>query len=150
METDEPELLLLLGIAFQLVLGEFVQRTDAAGYQDLRPVHGMVFQILRGSGTTATELATRLGVTKQAAGQIVDYLEQRGYVRRERHPEGGRRRLLVLTDKAHQHLLVAGRILHALEAELAATTSIPELRTELARVIRALAGDHIPPLRPVW
>ncbi|MFF2025905.1 MarR family winged helix-turn-helix transcriptional regulator [Streptomyces sp. NPDC058171] len=157
METRDPlertELTFLLGMAFQLVLSEFVSRLDAAGYDDLRPVHGLVFQALRGSGATSSELGEHLGVTKQAAGQIVDDLEERGYVARQPHPAGGRRKLVVLTPKALDHLVVAGRILHELEAQLAdrlrdAGLQLP--RTELAAVVRALAGDSIPPLRPVW
>ncbi|MET9593041.1 MarR family transcriptional regulator [Streptomyces sp. NPDC006516] len=157
MENRDPleraELTFLLGMAFQLVLSEFVSRLDAAGYADLRPMHGLVFQALRGSGATSSELAERLGVTKQAAGQIIDDLEKRGYVERRPHPAGGRRKLVVLTDKAHEHLTVAGRTLHELEARLTeqlheAGRQVP--RAELAAVIRALAGDSIPPWRPVW
>jgi DNA-binding MarR family transcriptional regulator len=155
--TDDPlarvELTFLLGMGFQLVLGEFTRRVADAGYADLRPVHGLAFQVLRGSGATSTELADRLGVTKQAAGQIVDDLERRGYLRRQAHPDGGRRRLVVLTDQAHEHLAVAGRILHALEAELADRLGDPDLtnlRTNLAHLVRDLAGDNPPPLRPLW
>ncbi|MEU1802749.1 MarR family transcriptional regulator [Streptomyces sp. NPDC019937] len=157
MEIDDPlegtELTFLLGMAFQLVLSEFVNRLDAVGYAELRPMHGLVFQALRGSGATTSELAEQLGVTKQAAGQIVDDLEKRGYVERRPHPAGGRRRLVVLTGKALEHLSVAGRILHELEAQL--TRRLHEVglrvpRAEIAAVIRALAGDSIPPLRPIW
>jgi DNA-binding MarR family transcriptional regulator len=149
----DAELTFLLGTAFQVVLAEFVRRLNAAGYSELRPAHGMIFQILAGSGATSTELAERLGVTKQAAGQMVTELEKRGYVRREMHPEGGRRRLVVLTDKALGHLAVAGRILHDLEAELAAQvndTNLAVLRSELSRLVHAMVGDAIPPLRPIW
>ncbi|MEU7555182.1 MarR family winged helix-turn-helix transcriptional regulator [Streptomyces sp. NPDC044571] len=146
-----PELAFLLGLGFQLLLGEFTRRLDEAGYGDLRPVHGMAFQALKGPGATATELAERLGVTKQAAGQIVDDLEKRGYVRREPHPEGGRRKLVVLTPAADRHLAVAGRVLHALEAELGADVDLGALRMELGRLVRALNGDApLPALRPVW
>ncbi|MFD6324531.1 MarR family winged helix-turn-helix transcriptional regulator [Streptomyces sp. NPDC058442] len=157
METHDPleqtELTFLLGMAFQLVLSEFVDRLDAVGYADLRPMHGLVFQVLRGSGATSSELAEELGVTKQAAGQIIDDLEKRGYVERRPHPAGGRRKLVVLTDKALKHLAVAGRILHELEAQL--TQQLNQIgrqvpRAELAALIRTLAGDSIPPLRPVW
>ncbi|MGW0393549.1 MarR family winged helix-turn-helix transcriptional regulator [Streptomyces sp. NPDC003042] len=133
------------------MLGEFSRRVAAAGYTDLRPLHGMAFQALKGPGATASELAERLGVTKQAAGQIVDDLEKRGYVRREPHPEGGRRKLVVLTRAATDHLAVAGRILHELEAELGTRADLAALRGELTRVVRALNGPGgLPPLRPVW
>lgn len=156
--TDEDplariELTFLLGLAFQLVLREFIDRTRVAGWTDLRPLHGLVFQALGGGGATSTELAERLGVTKQAAGQIVDDLEAKGYLRREPHPAGGRRRLVVLTDRAHQHLGEAGAILHRFEAEIASRLGDPDLhalRTDLTRVIRDLAGDQLPPLRPMW
>lgn len=144
------ELTFLLGMGFQLVLREFVTRLDASGYQDLRPIHGAVFQALKSSGATGTELADRLGVTKQAAGQIVDELAEKGYVTRQPHPEGGRRKLIVLTDKASQHLAVAGRILRGLEAELGETVDFPGLRIELTKLIRTMAGPDLPALRPTW
>ncbi|MGW7329768.1 MarR family winged helix-turn-helix transcriptional regulator [Streptomyces sp. NPDC054840] len=140
-----------MGLGFQLLLGEFTRRVAEAGYTDLRPLHGMAFQALKGPGATASELAERLGVTKQAAGQIVDDLEKRGYVRREPHPEGGRRKLVVLTAAATDHLAVAGRILHELEAELAGAVDLGALRGELGRLVRVLNGDGpLPALRPVW
>jgi DNA-binding MarR family transcriptional regulator len=160
MDIDEEldtlasrQLTLLLGTAFQVVLAEFVRRLDAAGYEDLRPVHGMAFQALYGTGVTSTELADRLGVTKQAAGQMVADLERRGYVRREDHPDGGRRRLVVLTDEARRHLSVAGGVLTEMESELAEQVGDPglvRLRTELSRVVRAVVGEEVPPLRPLW
>ncbi|MFJ6757102.1 MarR family winged helix-turn-helix transcriptional regulator [Streptomyces sp. NPDC091273] len=150
-ENEGIELTFLLGLGFQLMLGEFTRRVAEAGYPDLRPLHGMAFQALKGPGATATELAERLGVTKQAAGQIVDDLEKRGYVRREPHPGGGRRKLVVLTPAADAHLGVAGRILHELEAELAGSADLTVLRQELGHLVRALHGDGaLPPLRPVW
>ncbi|MHA4813760.1 MarR family winged helix-turn-helix transcriptional regulator [Streptomyces aculeolatus] len=147
-----PELLFLLGMAFQLVLTEFNERVADAGYPDLRPVHGMAFQILAAEGATSSELAARLGVTKQAAGQLVDDLERRGYVLRTAHPAGGRRKLVVLTDAARRHLGIAGDVLHDLEAELARRTGAdtPLLRAELLHLVHGLAGDDLPPLRPVW
>jgi DNA-binding MarR family transcriptional regulator len=150
---EQSQLTFLLGMGFQLVLVEFVRRLDAQGYAEIRPMHGLVFQALRGPGLTSTELAQVLGVTKQAAGQIVNDLEDKGYVARTTHPSGGRRKLIVLTEKAHTHLAVAGRTLHALESELAEKLGDPELaslRAEVAGLIRAMAGESVPPLRPIW
>ncbi|MFD5026432.1 MarR family winged helix-turn-helix transcriptional regulator [Streptomyces sp. NPDC058373] len=149
----EAELTYLLGMAFQLVAAEFNDRLAAVGEGGLRPVHGMVFQILARTPATSSELAERLGVTKQAADQIVDDLERRGYVRRDPHPAGGRRKLLVLTADARAHLAVAGRVLHDLEAELASRhqgATLDTLRTELAHLVRTLKADALPPLGPTW
>lgn len=150
---ERTPLTFLLGMAFQLVLTEFVAKLDAIGYDDLRPIHGLVFQLLQGPGATSTELAGKLGVTKQAAGQIIDYLEQAGYVERRPYPLGGRRKLVVLTDRGRDHMRVAGRSLNEIESRLAANLDdegLGALRQELARMIRSLAGDDVPPLRPVW
>ncbi|MFE5767588.1 hypothetical protein ACFQ7O_04430 [Streptomyces sp. NPDC056485] len=69
MLSSEPP---RLGRPGRLLIGEFTRRLDAAGHGDLRPAHGMAFQVLKGGGATGTELGERLGVTKQAAGQLVD------------------------------------------------------------------------------
>jgi DNA-binding MarR family transcriptional regulator len=116
-------------------------------------MHGLVFQVLHGSGKTSSELAEQLGVTKQAAGQIIDDLEGRGYVERRQHPAGGRRKLVVLTPQALEHLRVAGTVLRELEGQLSkqlqeAGLKVP--RAELAGIINALAADRLPPLRPIW
>jgi DNA-binding MarR family transcriptional regulator len=147
------ELTFLLGLAFQVMLAEFIDRVDAAGYAELRPMHGLVFQAIGSADLTSSELAERLGVTKQAAGQMVDELERLGYVERRPHPAGGRRRLLALTGKARDHLRVAGQIMHDLESELAGQldeAALAALRGTLARVIRSRAGANVPPLRPIW
>ncbi|PJE99482.1 transcriptional regulator [Streptomyces carminius] len=142
-------------MAFQLLLAEFNQQLAEAGYADLRPIHGLTFQALGRRGATSSELAERLGVSKQAAGQIVDDLERRGYLRREPHPAGGRRKLVTPTDRAQEHLAVAGRVLHRLEAELADRMGargeeLTAMRGYLARLIREMAPEGPPPLRPVW
>lgn len=147
------ELTYLLGMAFQVLHTEFVERVAAAGGGDVRPVHAMLFQMLRRGGATSTELAARLGITKQATGQILDQLEGRGYVVRSGHPDGGRRRLVELTDAALAYLQMAGGVLHELEAQVTADlgeAELADMRADLARLVRHFAGSEIPPLRPLW
>lgn len=88
---------LVLATAAGLV-DEIHRRVVAAGFDDLRPVHGFAFSRLA-SGATSGELAEHLGVTKQAASQLVDELEHKGYVVRGPHPRDARARLLTLTDR---------------------------------------------------
>jgi DNA-binding MarR family transcriptional regulator len=119
----------------------------ARGFTDLRPAHGFAFVRLAPSGATVTEVAAHLGVTKQAAGQLVDELEQRGYVRREPHPDDARARLVVLTERGWDCTRAA---------EQAAAETVRQWAGVLGRRrVQALGRDlaRIAPsgrLRPTW
>ena len=71
----------------------------ARGFDDVRPAHGFAFARLAPDGATVSELAVHLGVTRQAAAQIVDELVAKGYVLRRPHPDDGRAQLVVLTER---------------------------------------------------
>ncbi len=88
----------LLRLSAQLVDG-IQAGTDAAGFADVRPVHGFVFALVSAGPTTAGAVAEHLGVTKQAAAQLVGHLEERGYLARLPDPDDRRALRLVLTTK---------------------------------------------------
>jgi len=83
--------------------GELTQRINegvvARGFEGVRPAHGYVFVRLSVGGATVTDVAAHLGVTKQAASQLVDDVVRKGYVERRPHPDDARARLLVLTER---------------------------------------------------
>ncbi|QNP73571.1 MarR family transcriptional regulator [Streptomyces roseirectus] len=54
----------------------------ARGFEGVRPAHGFAFVRLAPDGASVGELAVRLGVTKQAASQMVEELVRKGYVER--------------------------------------------------------------------
>jgi hypothetical protein len=54
----------------------------AAGFEDVRPAHYAVLRHLRPEGSRVTELAEEARMTKQSMGELVVYLERRGYVER--------------------------------------------------------------------
>ncbi|MFB7108194.1 MarR family winged helix-turn-helix transcriptional regulator [Streptomyces sp. NPDC056190] len=91
-----------LSAALLAVAGELTQRIHdgvvARGFEGLRPAHGFAFARLAPGGATVTELAAHLGVTKQAASQLVDEIVRKGYAERLPHPEDARARLIVLTE----------------------------------------------------
>lgn len=72
------------------------------GYGDLRPMHLLVIERLSISQTRATELAENIGLTKQATGQILDRMEELGYVERVPDPADGRAKIVQLTDRGRQ------------------------------------------------
>ncbi|MBK6011103.1 MarR family winged helix-turn-helix transcriptional regulator [Streptomyces sp. MBT53] len=94
---------LALSAAVLAVAGGLTQRINegvvARGFEGVRPAHGFAFVRLAPDGATVTELAAHLGVTKQAASQLVDELVRKGYVERRPHPVDARARLIVLTER---------------------------------------------------
>jgi DNA-binding MarR family transcriptional regulator len=92
-----------LSAALLAVAGELTQRIHegvvARGFEGVRPAHGFAFVRLAPDGATVTELAVHLGVTKQAASQLVDEIVRKGYAERRAHPGDARARLIVLTER---------------------------------------------------
>ncbi|MGH3713121.1 MAG: MarR family winged helix-turn-helix transcriptional regulator [Micromonosporaceae bacterium] len=119
----------------------------ARGFDDVRPAHGFAFARLSGAGATVSELAGHLGVTRQAASQLVEELVAKGYVRRQPHPADARARLVVLTDRG---------VACTRAADAAAAEAIqPWVATLGASRVKALRDDlaRIAPggrLRPTW
>ncbi len=98
MENSEA---LALSAALLAAAGELTRRIHdgvvARGFEG-RPVYGFAFARLAPSGATVTDLAAHLGVTKQAASQLVDEIVRKGYAERRAHPGDARARLVVLTE----------------------------------------------------
>lgn len=119
----------------------------ARGFGDLRPAHGFAFARLAPDGATITELAERLGVTRQGAAQLVDELLARGYVRRSRHPDDARARLITLTDRGWACTRAAEEAIADTLRPWAAVLGeerLRELQDDLLRI-----APHAP-LRPTW
>ncbi|MBJ7000307.1 winged helix-turn-helix transcriptional regulator [Streptomyces sp. CRPSP2-6A1] len=140
-----------LSAALLAAAGDLTQRIHegvvARGFADLRPAHGFAFARLAPDGATVTELAAHLGVTKQAASQLVDEVVRRGYAERRPHPGDARARLIVLTERGRACTRAA---------EAAAAEAVGGWRELLGEAeVRALWGSlaKLAPygsVRPVW
>jgi DNA-binding MarR family transcriptional regulator len=84
------------------------------GTKDLRVGHARLLAEL-GEGVRPSDLAARLGVTRGAIGQLVDRLEQRGYVTRDPDPTDRRAYLVRPTARARGGYLVSRKNLIAIE-----------------------------------
>ncbi|WP_307619804.1 MarR family winged helix-turn-helix transcriptional regulator [Streptomyces sp. V3I7] len=98
-------------------------------------------------GATVTELAGHLGVTKQAASQLVDEIVRKGYAERRPHPEDARARLVVLTERGW----ACTRAAEEAAAEVVGAWGVI-LGEDSVRVLReCLEGiAAYGPVRPVW
>ncbi|MFE1981576.1 MarR family winged helix-turn-helix transcriptional regulator [Streptomyces mirabilis] len=119
---------------------------EARGFE-VRPAYGFAFTRLAPDGATVTDLATHLGVTKQAASQLVDELVRKGYAERRPYPGDARARLVVLTERGWACTRAAeGAAADAVRAwvEVLGEGEVGVLRDRLARI--APYG----PIRPSW
>src|SRR3954469_10670230 len=93
------------------------ERLADRGHPQMRPAHGYAFQAIGVEGLTASELGQALGITKQAAGQMVDELLRLGYVRREPDPADARRKRVTLTPHGIDALAQSAAVFEELCAE---------------------------------
>ena len=110
-------------------------------YAGTRAAHLAVFPHLDLEGTRLTELARRMGVTKQAVSQVVDDLERLEAVERQPDPEDGRAKRVVFTDKGRAFMLEGLGVLQSLDAEALAEISPrrqQRLQEDLLKIMSAL------------
>src|SRR3954463_325514 len=99
----------MLGQAYSLLGFDIVDGVVGAGYPQ-KPSHSAVFAQLgrQPGGSRLTELAKGANMTPQAMGELVDELEQLGYVRRTPDPGDRRAKLIALTGRG-EDCVAAGR-----------------------------------------
>jgi len=111
----------VLRLASQLVDG-IQEGLARRGFNDVRPAHGFAFERISEGEATTADVAEHLGITKQATGQLVDYLVNRGYVMRRPDERDARARLLLLTERGRACTVAA---------EAAATETVDGWRSQL-------------------
>jgi DNA-binding MarR family transcriptional regulator len=119
----------------------------AHGFAFVRPAHGFAFVRISAGDATVVDVAEHLGVTKQAASQLVEQLVQRGYLTRTPDPRDGRSQLLSLTARGlacrQAAEAAAAEAVTAWESALG-RGGVTGLRNTLLRVVKP------GPLRPTW
>jgi DNA-binding MarR family transcriptional regulator len=104
--------------ADRCVVDRLQQTMRAAGHDEMRPPYGFVIRALAAGGLRLTELAERLGVTKQAALKVVDEMEAHGLVERTPAPGDRRAKVLRLTARGEAVRRRALEASERMEAEL--------------------------------
>ncbi|MDR6978742.1 DNA-binding MarR family transcriptional regulator [Streptomyces sp. 3330] len=141
---------LALSAALLAAAGELTRRINdgvvARGFEG-RPAYGFAFTRLAPGGATVTELGAHLGVTKQAASQLVEELVRKGYVERRPHPEDARARLIVLTERGWECTRAAEEA--AAEAVRAWVDVLGEGEVRVLRDRLSRIAPH-GPIKPAW
>lgn len=137
---DRYSLPRLLGEAFRSVERHVYEGTAAAGFGDVRLAHYEVFRHLKREGSRVTELAEEARMTKQSMGELVIYLERRGYVERLPDPHDGRAKIVVLTEAGLQFIEAGVERVWEVEDALAERMGGQERLEELADSLEAVMG----------
>lgn len=109
----------------------------------LRRSHTSLLPHIELDGTRVTDLAERMGVTKQAVSQLVDDLEQLGVLTRVQDPEDARARRVIFTPLGRDGLLEGLSVLRALEQELATkigAKKMEQMRSALLTILSDLGA----------
>jgi DNA-binding MarR family transcriptional regulator len=131
---------ILLVLAYQQFVSDLRASLTEHGYTDQGRSDGYVLRTLDAAAITVSELAERLEITKQGAGQLVDDMERRGYVERRPDPTDGRARLLYLSDKGKAALAAVRRFHQHYERRLVREHGAEAVAT-LRTVLTAMTGE---------
>lgn len=120
-----------------------IARVRARGFANARLSHTQVLPHLDLEGTRLTDLAARLDVTKQAAQQLINELEEAGLVERVPDPSDGRAKLIRFTAFGRRSILDGLDVLRGIEDELRRDIgdhAVDVLGAGLAKVVAFLEG----------
>ncbi|MGZ4610818.1 MAG: MarR family winged helix-turn-helix transcriptional regulator [Actinomycetes bacterium] len=151
-EHPDVPLARLFAMAYRHLVVGLHERLAARGWQDVRPSYGYVLLACRDRPTTSGELASLLGVSKQAASKTVDGMVDAGLVRRGAAPEDSRAKLVALTARGRRLLATVEEIYVELESEMADVVgrrTVEAVRSGLVELLSAAYDGELPVVRPV-
>ncbi|WP_329644273.1 MarR family winged helix-turn-helix transcriptional regulator [Gaiella sp.] len=91
-----------------------LQRLHERGFDDVDAAYLTIFRYPGPQGARPTDLARRLGLSKQALNYLLRELERLGYLEREPHPDDLRSKRIVLTKRG----VAAGGVIREAVAEV--------------------------------
>jgi DNA-binding MarR family transcriptional regulator len=104
----------LLRMPLDKVRRRMLERLHERGFADVAAAHLIVVQYPGPQGMRPSDLAARLGMSKQALNYLLGELERLGYVERGPDPEDRRSRRIALTERGS----AAGYVIREAVAEM--------------------------------
>jgi DNA-binding MarR family transcriptional regulator len=135
MELDAVTAFYLSGLALTV---EALRRLHVAGHPDLRISHGYVVQHLVEGPVRIGDLASRMGVTQQAASKVVAELQALGYLDRTADPADARVRRVGLSARGSAAVATTRAVRAEIERELTAALGADRLEAARRAALDAL------------
>jgi DNA-binding MarR family transcriptional regulator len=112
---------------------------EAAGFDDLPRRGSFVIGSVERGGLAMSSLAGAMGMSKQAASQLVDTLVTRGYLDRSPDPVDRRRMTVALTERGQAAAVEIRSAVASVDAALTAIVGEPAI-AQARRVLGVLSG----------
>jgi DNA-binding MarR family transcriptional regulator len=126
--TDDDIAIPALLRAARGAYGNAIRRRFAeSDFDDLPRNAPFILGGMANRGIAPGDLVRQLGVSKQAAGQLIDTLVLRGYLERRTNPDDRRRMTLELTPRGEAAALEVRAAIEEVDAELAAQLTKAQL-----------------------
>ncbi len=112
---------------------QFAQQLEKIGlnYRDSR-YYGILLAIHSYPNLTQVKLGEELNLDRTTIGQLIDQLEEKNFVARERNPKDRRQNILVLTSKGKKAVKEMWQEMRAVEMAVIANLSDNQKATFLA------------------
>jgi DNA-binding MarR family transcriptional regulator len=101
-EERGPYVGAMLRVVWEWVRNQMYAGVVAAGYDDLNAAHVGLWRYPGLDGLRPSQLADRVGITKQSVNDLLGHLELHGYLERVPDSVDGRARVIRLTPKGHR------------------------------------------------
>jgi DNA-binding MarR family transcriptional regulator len=109
----------LLRVPWEAVRTRMLTRLRESGFDDFEPAHFTVFRYPSPDGARPSELAARLGISKQSLSYLLRELERLGYLERRPDPADLRAKRVVVTRRGKAAIAVIRSAVAELEREWA-------------------------------
>lgn len=143
LERSIPQLGFTLRDALRLLQADFTRRAAEQGLRLTPTLHRVLFRVHREPGLRQVELAEALEVTPVTLGRMIDRLEQRGLVRRTRHPQD-RRAIRLFLDRRGKRLMIQLAEIAWLTEERALQGFSARERSALRALLGRVRGNMVP------
>ena len=144
----------LFAMATRDLIDELHVRLARHGWPGMRPAFGFTLVAAQQQQPlTSGDIASLLGVSKQAASKLVDTMAGEGYVTRRPAGDDGRAKIVELTARGRKLLAAVEEIYAELEAEWAGVIGrerVESMRADLTDVLLATHDGKLPAIRPNW
>lgn len=141
----------LLRSVWEWLRDEMYAGVVAAGYDDLTAAHVGLWRYPGLDGLRPSQLADRVGITKQSVNELLGYLEQRGYLLRVPDSADGRARVIRLTSRGQQleqTIYAAAGAAQRRIAEILGPRRFAQLHSSLVLLAKQLTASLAAPWPP--